>query len=372
MADDRKYWIGFSLIRGIGAVRFRRLLTEFDSLQDAWGAPKKKLEQAGLSGKIVENLLEIRQQVNLEQIWDALEKQGIQVLTWQDEAYPGRLKEIDQPPPVLYMKGSLLKQDELAVAVVGTRRVSMYGRQVAQEIAAGLAQNGITVVSGLARGVDAIAHTAALEHGGRTLAILGCGVDRVYPPEHRSLSQRIVQQGALLSDYPPGTGPDAVNFPPRNRIISGLSLAVVIVEAGEKSGALITASFAADQGRDVFAVPGSIHAPQSVGTNRLIQKGAYPFVSVEDLLETMDIMMVSRKTDARRTIPTDATEGKILRCLSDQPLHIDELSRLVELPVAQVSSTLTILELKGFARSLGGMNYVAAHESNGEYHVENA
>ncbi len=372
MAAETQYWVAFSLIRGIGAVRFRRLLSEFGSLQEAWQASPKALAQTGLSSKLVENILAIRQQVDLDQLWEKIQKLGIKVLTWQDTSYPQRLKEIDQPPPVLYIKGELIDQDELAVAVVGTRRVTHYGRQVAQEIASGLAQNGVTVVSGLARGVDAIAHAAALDNGGRTLAILGCGVDRIYPSENRPLAQRILHQGALISDYPPGTAPDSTNFPPRNRIISGLSLAVVIVEAGEKSGALITASFAADQGRDVFAVPGNIHAPQSIGTNRLIQKGAYPFVSVADLLETLDIVMVSRQTDARKMLPADATEAKLMKALTTQPIHVDELAQIVELPVAQVSSTLTILELKGYVRSLGGMNYVAVHEDGGEYYIENA
>ncbi|MGB9521684.1 MAG: DNA-processing protein DprA, partial [Anaerolineales bacterium] len=199
---------------------------------------------------------------------------------------------------------------------------------------------------------------------------LGCGVDRIYPPEHQALAQRIVQQGALLSDYPPGTSPDATNFPPRNRIISGLSLAVVVVEAGEKSGALITASFAADQGRDVFAVPGNIHAPQSVGTNRLIQKGAYPFVSVPDLLDTLDIVTIHKKSDARKVIPSDPTEARLMEVLTSQPLHIDEIARMVELPIAQVSSTLTILELKGYVRSLGGMNFVSIREDGNEYRIE--
>lgn len=372
MVSETQYWVAFSLIRGIGAVRFRRLLSEFGSLQEAWQASSSALAQTGLSPKLVENILDIRQQVDVDQLWERIQKLEIQVLTWQDASYPRRLKEIDQPPPVLYLKGNLLEQDELAVAVVGTRKVTHYGRQVAQEIAAGLAQSGVTVISGLARGVDAIAHAAAMDQGGRTIAILGCGVDRIYPPENRPLAQRILQQGALLSDYPPGTAPDATNFPPRNRIISGLSLAVVVVEAGEKSGALITASFAADQGRDVFAVPGNIHAPQSVGTNRLIQEGAYPFVSVQDLLETLDIVMITQQTDARKTLTTDPTEAKLLEALTTQPIHVDELARLVELPVAQVSSTLTILELKGYVRSLGGMNYVAVHEDSGEYHIENA
>ena len=201
------------------------------------------------------------------------------MLTWEDAAYPHRLKEIDQPPPVLYLRGEILDEDGWCVAMVGTRRITVYGRQVAEEMASFLARRGITLVSGLARGVDGVAHEACLRAGGRTFAVLGSGVDRIYPPEHEKPGRtRIIERGAVISDYAPGTPPDSANFPPRNRIISGLSLATIVVEAGETSGALITATFAAEQGRDVLAVPGNINAPQSKGTNRLIQNGARPAV----------------------------------------------------------------------------------------------
>ncbi len=364
---ERRYWVAFNLVKGIGAVRFRRLLNQFDSLEEAWQAPLDSLRAVGLSSKHLENLLQIRTQVDVDRYWDTLQSKDIQVLTWLDEQYPRLLREIDQSPPVLYVRGGLNISDEIAVAVVGTRRVTKYGRQVAEEIAIGLAQNGVTVVSGLARGVDSIAHQAALEAGGRTIAVLGSGVDKIYPPEHRRLAERIIAQGALLSDYPPGTQPDATNFPPRNRIISGLSLAVVVVEAGEKSGALITASFAADQGRDVFAVPGYIHAPQSLGTNRLIQKGAYPYMGVADLLETLNLTVRVQQNFARQSLPTDANEARLLEQLSDQPMHVDELARLCAMPVAQVSSILAMLELKGLARAVGGMSYIVARETSGQY-----
>lgn len=369
MSDEKLYWVAFSLVKGIGAVRFRRLLDEFGTLENAWQASPAALEKAGLSQQLVQNLIKIRSEVRLNQYAERLKALGIDVLTWQDEGYPRRLIEIDQPPPVLYVRGEIKQQDEVAVAVVGTRRVTRYGTQVTQEIAGALAQNGVCVVSGMARGVDALAHSAAMEAGGRTIAVLGSGLDQIYPPEHRTLAERIVRQGALISDYPPGTKPDATNFPPRNRIISGLSLAVVVVEAGEKSGALITASFAADQGRDVFAVPGNIKSPQSAGTNRLIQKGAFPFVTVEDLLEVLDITVLHQQQAARKILPTDPMEAQIYDVLQEQPLHVDEISRLAKLPVAQVTSTLTLMELKGLAKAVGGMSYVAARESGDEYHV---
>ncbi|PWH19677.1 MAG: DNA-protecting protein DprA [Anaerolineae bacterium] len=366
---EKRYWVGFNLVKGIGAVRFRRLLNEFESLERAWYAPDNALRRLGFGEKHLENFHLIRTQVDLERYCEALQAKEIQVITWLDENYPRLLKEIDQSPPVLYVRGELTACDEIAVAVVGTRRVTKYGRQVAEEIAAGLAQNGVTVVSGLARGVDILAHKAAMEAGGRTIAVLGSGVDRIYPPEHRHIAERMILQGALVSDYPPGTQPDATNFPPRNRIISGLSLAVVVVEAGEKSGALITAGFAAEQGRDVFAVPGNIHAPQSLGTNRLIQKGAFPYMGVADLLETLQINVRVQHASARQVLPADANEARLLQHLSEQPLHVDELSRLCQLPVAQVSSTLALMELKGLARSVGGMSYVLAKEHSEPYNV---
>jgi DNA processing protein len=273
---------------------------------------------------------------------------------------------------VLYLKGALLPEDDWAVAVVGTRHVTAYGRQVAEEIASFLAVNGVTVVSGLARGVDSIAHSTALHSGGRTIAVLGSGVDRIYPPEHRKLVDEIAVQGALVSDYPPGTEPAGVNFPPRNRIISGLSLAVVVVEAGDKSGALITASFAAEQGRDVLAVPGNIHAPQSKGANRLIQQGAHPILDPQDILEVLNLTMVAEHRAARVSLPSDPVEARLISLLGAEPLHVDELGLKADLPIASVTAALAMMELKGMVRQVGGMQYVALREQPApadQYHI---
>lgn len=305
--------------------------------------------------------------MDLDGFMEQIAAQGIQVLTWEDEAYPARLKEIDQPPPILYLRGELTMEDSWAVAVVGTRRVTAYGRQVTEELASYLAQNGVTVVSGLARGVDAIAHQAALKAGGRTLAVMGNGVDRIYPPEHRALAEQILASGALLSDYAPGTPPEGANFPPRNRLISGLSLAVVVVEAGETSGALITAQFAVDQGREVFAVPGNILAPQSKGTNRLIQQGAHPLLSARDVLEALNLTRVSEQRLVRKVLPADSVEAQVLNVLAHEPLHVDEIRNQTGLPIERVSATLVMMELKGMVRQVGGMNYVAVREEQAEY-----
>jgi DNA processing protein len=296
-----------------------------------------------------------------------MQTQGINILTWEDENYPRRLKDIDQPPPVLYLRGDLAPGDEWAVAIVGTRRITSYGRQVTEEVASTLARNGVTVVSGLARGVDAVAHQAALNVGGRTLAVLGNGVDRIYPPENRRLAEQIISQGALISDYPLGTPPEGTNFPPRNRIISGLALAVVVVEAGLDSGALITSTFAAEQGRDVFAVPGSILAHQSKGTNRLIQDGAHPLLDPQEILEVLNLTMVTEHRSARLVLPTDATEAQLFQILSSEPMHVDDIHAKTDMPIEKVSATLAMMELKGMVRQVGGMHYVAVREPRADY-----
>lgn len=368
--EPRAYWVGFNLVKGIGAVRLKGLLDFFGSLEVAWQAPVDALQAAGLSTKIIENLLTVRKGVNLERVLEKIQTQKITILTWDDEAYPRRLREIDQSPPVLYVRGEILDEDAWAIAIVGTRRVTVYGRQVADELATFLAQRGVTVVSGLARGVDAVAHEAAIRGGGRTFAVLGCGVDRIYPPEHQRLADQIIERGALISDYPPGTPPDSVNFPPRNRIISGLSLGTIVVEAGETSGALITATFAAEQGRDVLAVPGNINAPQSKGTNRLIQQGARPLLKPEDVLDALQLELVNEHRQARVVLPDNALEACILQVLSSLPLHVDEIGAQSGLSIDKVSATLTVMELKGMVRQVGGMNYVSVREAHALYQTE--
>jgi DNA processing protein len=367
VSEARQYWVAFSLVKGIGAVRFQALLNYFGDPQIAWGAPTEALREAGLSEKVIENVVELRSAINLDQVWDQLEAKGITVLIQTDENYPRRLQELEQPPPVLYMLGELTSEDEWAVAVVGTRRVTAYGRQVAEDIAGILARNGISVISGLARGIDSISHQAALHAGGRTIAVLGSGLDRIYPPENRRLAEQIAAHGALISDYPPGTPPEASNFPPRNRLISGLSLAVVIVEAGQTSGALITAAFAADQGREVFAVPGNISSPGSKGTNRLIRDGAQPLLHPEQVLEALELTMVAEQRTARVVLPADAVEAQLFEALGREPLHIDEIRSRTDLPIEKVTATLALMELKGMVRQVGGMQYIVLRELKEAY-----
>jgi DNA processing protein len=366
---NKCYWVAFNLVKGIGAVRLQGLLNHFGDLAIAWRAPMDALRAAGLSSKLCERVVQMREGINLEKVMSDISSKGIKILTWEDEQFPARLKDIDQPPPVLYVRGELTEEDFWAVAVVGTRRVSAYGRQIAEELGAYLAASGVSVISGLARGVDAIAHQAALKNGGRTIAVLGSGVDRIYPPEHKQLAEKITAQGAVISDYAPGTPPDASNFPARNRIISGLAMATVVVEAGETSGALITAQFAIDQGREVFAVPGNILAPQSKGTNNLIAQGAHPMLSARDLLEILDLGRVSEQKTVRQSIPCDETEARLIQFLTHDPLHLDEIQNLSGLPIERVSATLVMMELKGLIRQVGGNNYIAVSEDQAEYRI---
>jgi len=358
------------MVKGIGAVRLRALLDTFGDAQSAWEAPSGALQAAGLSTRIVDNLTRLRASVQLDEIWDQLQTQNIQVLTWVDDNYPIRLRDIDNAPPVLYLRGSIETNDEWAVAIVGTRRITPYGRQVAERIATQLANNGITVVSGLAMGVDTVAHQSSLDAGGRTLAILGSGVDRLYPPQNRSLAEKVIEKGALISDYAPGTPPEGSNFPPRNRIISGLSLATVVVEAGVKSGALITADFALEQGREVFAVPGNVFAPQSRGPNRLIQNGAHPLLDPKEILDVLDLTRVTEHREARVVLPSNATEAQLFEVLGHEPLHVDEVRAQTDLPIDQVTATLAMMELKGMVRQVGGMRYTAIRESGEDYLVK--
>lgn len=368
--DTLAYWIGFNRVRGIGPARLRALLDYFGGIEEAWTAPSSALSEVGLDRRSVSNLLDARSALDLEAELDRVRKAGMDVLTWEDPRYPQRLMAIHDPPPVLYVLGELLPQDDWALAVVGTRGASSYGREAARALAGDLVRAGLTIISGLARGIDAQAHQAALEVGGRTIAVTGSGLDIVYPWEHKKLAADIARRGALMSEYGPGVQPEAANFPARNRIISGLSRGVLVVEAGEQSGALITADFAADQGRDVFAVPGGIFNRNSKGTNRLIRDGAHPALSVNDILEALNLTSVTEHVEAQMLFPTDATEALLLDQLEEDPKHIDEVGRAAGLPIATVSSTLALMELKGLVRQVGGMNYVRARETRAVYRVE--
>ena len=368
--EDCRYWVGFNKVPGIGAARVRVLLDFFGDLEVAWHAPARDLQQAGLDQRSLASLVSVRETLDLDVEMERLQQAGVQVVTWPDDAYPPNLRQAYNAPPVLYVRGSLETRDEWAVAVVGTRRASVYGKEAARMVCAGLAQAGVTVVSGMAQGIDTVAHRACLDAGGRTIAVLGCGVDVVYPAQNARLAGEIVERGALISEYALGTQPDSRNFPPRNRIISGLTLGTVVVEGDMGSGALITAGFALEQGRDVFAVPGNIFARASRGTNHLIQQGAKLVTQVGDVLEELNLTMVSEQAQARTVIPENKTEAVLLERLSAEPIHVDALGRALDLPIAQVTSTLALMELKGMVRQVGGMSYVLAREPGVGYVIE--
>ncbi len=368
--DPLAYWIAFNRVRGIGPARLRALLDVFGSVEEAWHAPAGKLSEVGLDRRSLANMIEARGTLDLEAELARLRSAGVSALTWEDPGYPARLLTISDAPPLLYVRGELCPEDDWAVAMVGTRQATAYGREVVRQVAGDLVRAGVTIVSGLAVGIDAEAHRAALNGKGRTIAVLGCGIDIIYPWDNRKLAGEIAASGAIISDYPLGARPEAANFPPRNRIISGLSRAVVVIEAGERSGALITARFAAEQGRDVLAVPGSIFNRSSQGTNQLIREGARPVLSANDVLEELDMGAVAEQAEARVLLPADETEALVLKHVGTEPVHMDDVRQASGLPIATVSSTLALMELKGLVRQVGGMNYVRARETGPVYHLD--
>jgi DNA processing protein len=353
---DAPYWMALRNVTGIGPVRFGRLLAAFGSIRAAWEATAADLGRV-LDRRSLESVVAYRRSADPEGDYAALRAEGIEVVTLQHESYPDLLREVPGPPPVIFLRGTITLNDRRAVAIVGTRRLSRYGREMAQALARDLAQAGVTIVSGLARGVDGVAHAAALDAGGRTIAVLGNGVRSVYPPEHRQLAERIAEQGAVLSDFHPDAPPDGPNFPARNRLISGLALGVVVVEAPMRSGALITVDFAADQGRDVFAVPGSVLSPASAGCNRILRDGARPVRSAEDVLEDLRLGEAPQQLPLESPASLDEDSRRVLSTLTSEALHIDEIGAVAGIPIASLSALLMTLELRGFVRNVGAQYY---------------
>jgi DNA processing protein len=358
-AAQRKYWVGFGQTPYIGPTRLRRLIEHFGDVERAWTAPAPELQRV-LDERSAESLLRTRGRLSLDGEMERIERVGIEVLTIDDPSYPRLLAQIPSPPPVLYVRGRWLPEDDLAIAIVGTRRSTSYGREVTARIANDLAAAGVTVVSGLARGIDGVAHNAALKAGGRTVAVLGSGVDIIYPSEHHQLAERIIECGALISDYPPGRKPDAPNFPARNRIISGLSLGVVVVEAPNRSGALITVDFAADQGREVFVVPGSVLSENSAGCHRLLRDGARPVTCADDILDDLRIGQRKEQVAVQQALPLTDPERRLLNHINADPQHIDEIIASANLAVAEGLALISMLELKGMIRDAGARHFVRA------------
>lgn len=355
----QQYWVAFTHVHGVGPARLRHLLTYFGDLETAWHADPHDLSEAGLSSDSAQHLFRLRKQIQPDNLLEQVHRLGAWVTTLADDTYPQLLKETEGCPAVLYVKGTWTSQDQLAVAVVGTRKASNYGAEMTRRLVAGMVQAGVTIVSGLAHGIDIAAHQETLKSGGRTIAVLGCGIDVAYPSEHRQEMAKIVEHGAILTEFPPGTQPMPTHFPTRNRIISGLSLGVLVVEAPEKSGALQTASFAGEQGRDVFAVPGNVTSPNSVGTNLLIQDGAKLVMKADDILKELNLLQRSAETRqvVKRLSPETPLEARILDLLSTQTMHVDELSRECQLSIQEINALLALMELKGMVFQTAPMTY---------------
>jgi DNA processing protein len=362
---DNTPWIALSRVKGLGCAGFKKLAAHFTDPTAALSASPAELGIAGLDKDVIEGLVGFSDWAQAEAEVHRARDAGVRIVPFIDPDYPARLRAIADPPPVLYVKGEISAADERAVAIVGSRSASDYGRRVARNICHGLASLGFTVVSGLARGIDGTAHETALDGGGRTIAVLGSGVDRIYPPEHERLSQRISRQGAVISELPLGTRPAAFNFPARNRLISGLSLGVVVVEATEKSGSLITAAHALEQNREIFAVPGEVGSSRSRGAHRLIREGAKLVENADDIVEEIAPQLARPKGAGRpqRVLPQKCGDDtrKIFDLFQERILHIDEVIESSGLSSAQVLRILLELELQGFLRQLPGNRYAAEH-----------
>jgi len=351
-----------SAVPGIGSSRLRALVGHFRSAVAVLKASAKAVSfvpgiDLGTAERIGSRLGEEFAKRQMER----LQKSGIRLLTFWDTDYPASLKEIYDPPAFLFVNGRMESVDECSVAIVGTRQPSNYGKLVAEKLSVQLATRGITIVSGLAYGIDTVAHQNTVRSGGRTIAVLGSGVDRIYPSENEKLAHLISEHGAVVSEFPMGSGPDRANFPRRNRLIGGMSLGVIVVEAGEKSGALITASMALDQNREVFAVPGNIDSKKSIGCNALIKEGAQVVTDVEDVLNVLSPKLGQLETtpDKTREIP-DLTESEqvVFSSLSNQARHIDDLAKELNLSTSKLLSVLLNLELKNIVKQNPGKLFV--------------
>lgn len=363
---SREAYIALNMVDGVGPIRVRALLDRFNEPQAILSATKADLMQvAGVGEEVARSIISWREKVDLDGELARIEKAAVQVVTRDDADYPKNLREVYDPPIILYVKGTLSERDALAIAVVGSRRTTLYGQDMARKLAYQLGRVGVTVVSGLARGIDTAAHTGTLQAKGRTVAVIGCGIDIVYPAENEKLANEIIEKGgAVVTEFPFGVKPDKQNFPMRNRIISGWSIGTVVVEANLKSGALITANQAAEQGRQVFAVPGRADSILSRGTNKLIKDGAKLTEDVEDILGEFEYLLPKRATEpaeaasegggTKPALVLSDMEEKVMAQVGREETAIDEIIRASGLTTACVSATLLSLEMKRLVRQLAG------------------
>jgi len=361
MSSCYREWILLSKIPHLGPKKCRELVEYFGSPQEVLSASFDKLADIpGVGKEIAKVITKKARNISVEEDLKLIKKFNVQIITFQDSRYPFNLQNIFDPPPLLYVRGELREEDKDALAIVGTRRATIYGKLVARRLAREIAEEGITIVSGMARGIDTAAHWGVLEVGGRTIAVLGSGVDTVYPPENKQLMDKIIEKGAVVSEFPLKSIPEAPHFPQRNRIISGLSRGVLVVEAPLKSGALITAEFALEQGREVFSVPGSINSPKSQGTNRLLKEGAKLVERAEDIFEELNFSPVLSRVEVvkNKELLLSSEEKKIFEFIKEEPLHIDSLVEKSEFSASIVAAILTKLQIKGFIKEFPGKVFV--------------
>ncbi len=355
------YFAAISTISEVGSVRFKQIINHFSDVREFFSCSSSDLVRAGLTLIIAERIIISRNQLKIDQIWQRIEKEEIGLLTFFDDEYPALLKEIYDFPPLLYYRGNLDCFNNSSLAVVGTRKMSHYGQDVTNQLVGDLASAGLTIVSGLALGVDSCAHQATLKAKGKTIAVLGTGIDRgaIYPHQNKRLAEKIIERGGLvISEFPCGMVGHKHNFPMRNRIISGLSLGTLVIEAGRRSGALITAQLSLDHNREVLAVPGSVQSPVSIGTNNLIKQGAKVVTEANDILNWLDLTLV-RENATILAVKADSNEEKIiLDLLSKEPIAVDQLILQSGLSSQQTSAILTVMELAGKIRDVGGKNYI--------------
>lgn len=367
MQKDIKFWNAINLIGGIGPARFKKLISFFSDMEAAWSANAVDLKQIGFLETDIRIFLEQRKKINPDIELKKLQKENIQILTVKDAEYPKLLKEIFDPPAILYIKGNFQDTDQPKIGIVGTRKMSDYGKQITEELAFDLAKAGVIIVSGLALGIDAVAHEMSVKANQKTFAVLGTGINsaNIYPRNNFLLAQKIIEtDGAIISEFPFGTPGLAQNFPQRNRIISGLSHGVLVIEAPENSGALITARFALEQNRDVFACPGQIYSQNSIGTNKLIKDGAHLITCANDIIEELSLNTLLPKNSLKSLqkksdiAPQNTEEEKIFNSLTKEPKHIDLLAQTTKMPTPKLLAHLTAMELSSKVKNIGGMRYI--------------
>uniref|UniRef100_A0A7C6AFG7 DNA-protecting protein DprA n=1 Tax=candidate division WOR-3 bacterium TaxID=2052148 RepID=A0A7C6AFG7_UNCW3 len=348
-------------IEKLNETRLYALLERFRNPESILNAPPKELTEI-VGSEIAGRISTLKVDDGIKRKWEIMERHQIKVVPYYAEEYPHWLKNILHFPPVLFMRGDIKLEDEIAIAIVGTRGATVYGKAIAEEFAGEFAQAGVCVVSGMARGIDTSAHWGSLKKNGRTIAVLGCGVDIVYPPENKNLLNEIIKNGAVVSEFNIGTKPLAQNFPKRNRIISGLSRAIVAIEAKEKSGVMNTVEWALQQNKEIYAIPGNIYSKTSAGTNRLIKEGATPVTSASEVLDYLGIRFTKKEREIKEVILNNEIEKKIWEGLSLEPIYLDELKEKIDMPTSEILKVLLDLEIRGFVKQLPGMMFVKNFE----------